>query len=185
MRMFVGIDFSMRLKDQIAGLQKKLKAHAVAGRWKYIDNFHLTLKFLSEVDNAQVGKINHKIMNICDNTDGFRLNISEAGLFPGKGNIRVLWLGLNGELSKLEKLQSGIDSGLEEIGFEAEKRVYKPHITIGQDIAFKMEFEGIKSIVDKHLFDEIIVDRVHLFKSEQVENKRVYTPISEYLLRET
>jgi len=46
MRTFVAVDFNTELKKEILKLQTQLRNLAVSGRWKYIDNFHLTLKFL-------------------------------------------------------------------------------------------------------------------------------------------
>jgi 2'-5' RNA ligase len=48
MRLFIAIDFNKEIKKKLVDLQANLKDMAVSGRWKYIDNLHLTLKFLGE-----------------------------------------------------------------------------------------------------------------------------------------
>lgn len=180
MRSFIAIDFSNALKSQISDLQKKLRSCTSSGRWKYVDNFHLTLKFLDEIDFKTAGKISDELGKISGGTDSFKLRISDMGMFQGRGCIRVLWLGVGGELEKLHRLQAEIDSKLESLGVEREKRGFTPHVTIGQDIVFSEEFRIIKSTVDFSILPEIIVDRIYLFKSEQIENKRVYTPVKEF-----
>ena len=53
MRTFIGIDFEDAIKNNILELQNKLRKYVVKGRWKHSDNFHLTLKFLDEIDSEQ------------------------------------------------------------------------------------------------------------------------------------
>lgn len=91
---------------------------------------------------------------------------------------------------------------MDELGFVSEKRGYKPHITIAQDVALKVHglnnnnmnnvscsiveplFENLKNIFNKLTFPDIIIDRITLYKSEQIEDKRVYTSIGDYMLKE-
>lgn len=180
MRSFIAIDLSRDIKSRITDMQSKLRVHASSGRWKYVDNFHLTLKFLDDIDLRQLSKICCELKNICSQTDKFKLILSNLGNFPGNGCVRVLWLGINGELDRLYSLQKEIDNRMDIMGFQKEKRAYKPHITIGQDIVFNEKLDNLRNFVSIDDFPEIIVDRIYLFKSEQVGRKRVYTPIEEF-----
>jgi len=83
----------------------------------------------------------------------------------------------------LNNLQNEIDKSLQQTGFECEKRGYTPHVTIGQDLVFDLEFDNIKEISNKIRFPEIQVEKLCLFKSEQIGKKRVYTPVNEFLLQ--
>lgn len=179
MRAFIAIDFSRELKNEIAAFQEMLRPYAMRGRWKYIDNFHLTLKFLGEISDSKVKDICNVIDEACSTSEPFILNISKLGMFPGKGNIRVLWLGIGGQTDRLLKLQAKLDILIETLGFEREKRPFTPHITIGQDIVFSKNFDEIKRDFTPERFEQIKVDRVLLVKSEQMGNKRVYTPVYE------
>ncbi|MCX7745519.1 MAG: RNA 2',3'-cyclic phosphodiesterase [Clostridia bacterium] len=182
MRSFIGIDFSKELKSKIADIQMKLRSDADVGRWKYIDNFHLTLKFLDEISKEQTDDIHQKLEEISERTEKFELRLEELGNFPGKDKIRVVWLSVGGELERLHHLQRQIDQALELIGFEKEKRKYTPHITIAQDVRFRSHFEEVKKRVLLDTLPSIKVDKLYLFKSEQIGNKRVYTPVREYKL---
>ncbi|HHV29899.1 RNA 2',3'-cyclic phosphodiesterase [Acetivibrio mesophilus] len=182
MRSFVAVDFNMELKKEILKLQSQLKGMAFAGRWKYIDNFHLTLKFLGEIEKSRVENIKKGLEEVCSGIQRFCLNIDGLDFFPGNNCLRVLWLRLGGDLQQLHKLQSEIDIMLESLGFEREKRRYIPHVTIAQDVKFNTDFENIKGLVESDRFAKIEVRSVNLFKSEQISNKRVYTPITEHNL---
>lgn len=179
-RAFVGIDFDRALKEGIYELQQRLKQYAVKGRWKHIDNFHLTLKFLGEISLTQKAQIDDVVRSVCIGRAPFHLEISEMGIFNGKDSIRVLWLGLGGDIQELHSLQKEIDRALVPIDFSPEKRRFRPHITIGQDIVFERDFDQIPDTIGKPGFKLIKVDRLFLFKSEQVRNKRIYSKVTEY-----
>ncbi|NLY43051.1 MAG: RNA 2',3'-cyclic phosphodiesterase [Clostridiaceae bacterium] len=183
MRTFIGIDFSRELKNKIYELQQELKKHAIKGRWKHIDNFHLTLKFLDEITLAQKAQIDEAMKKLCIDRSPFNLEINKLGIFNGKDSIRVLWLGVAGDIQQLQALQKEIDNALVPIGFEPEKRNYKPHVTIGQDIIFDCSFEQIRNMTEDIGFGTNRVNEIFLFKSEQVQYKRIYTKISRYDFR--
>jgi len=94
MRMFIAIDFPREVKHRIRELQSLLRTDANAGRWKYIDNFHLTLKFLGEVDTGKMSDICGILHSICRDTAKFKLNVTHLDTFPGNGCLRVLYLAL-------------------------------------------------------------------------------------------
>ena len=152
------------------------------GRWKYIDNFHLTLKFLDEISVMQKKQIDETMRSICAEQKPFLLEITGPGIFEGKDAVRVLWLGLEGDLDILKHLAERIDKSFNKIGFPLEKRRYTPHVTIGQDIVFECPFDRIRESIGSIKFSPVTVNKLILFKSEQLQNKRVYTPISEYAL---
>jgi 2'-5' RNA ligase len=128
------------------------------------------------IDSAMAG--------VCKSHGPFRLEISEVGTFQGRDSVRVLWLGLGGDIQSLKKLAAETDLCLSSLGFPAEKRSYTPHITIGQDIVFERSFEEIKALVGKPSPVPVEVNTIDLYKSEQIQNKRVYTKISEFRLAE-
>ena len=182
MRTFIAIDFDKRLKNGIADLQTRIRNKASSGRWKYIDNFHLTLKFLDEINDIQLYDINTNLKEVCCNNRSFTLNVAKLGYFPGKGSIRVLWLGFEGDLESLQSLHQDIDNSLYTLGFEEEDRKYTPHVTIGQDVILNEDLTKLTDCFDEMDFEPIDVNSVCLFKSEQIGKKRVYTKIGEYFL---
>ena len=179
-RAFIGIDFDKEVKNKIYELQQRLRRYSKKGRWKYIDNFHLTLKFLGEIRPSQKEKIDAAMQKICRGTNPFNLEGKELGTFDGKGCIRALWLGLDGNIDELQALQMKIEKSLVPLGFPSIKRVYIPHITIGQNIVFSNSFDQIQDAIGKIQSGITNVKSLYLFKSEQVGNKRIYSRVSKY-----
>jgi len=183
MRAFIGIDFDSALKKQLYEYQQKYRRFAQKGRWRNIDNFHITLKFFKEIGYQDQKSIDEAVKQICSERHPFELRLQNMGIFSGKDLIRTLWLGINGDLLSLHALQQEIDKAAESLGFPPENRRYTPHITIGQDIVFYQTFEEVKTILGEPDLPSIKVDRLYLFRSEQIQNRRVYTKVSEYGFR--
>lgn len=181
-RAFIGIDFSVELKDDIAGIQKKLKQHTSKGRWKHSENLHLTLKFLGEVSPSQQSQIDALMKEVCLTKTSFNLAMTGLDAFDWKDTVRVLFLGIAGDIWKLKSLQEDIDKALIPLGFQPEKRGFAPHVTIGQDLVFDCDFKQIQDELGEIKLGPIIVNSLFLYKSEQVQDKRIYTRISEYSL---
>lgn len=147
MRLFIAIDFS-ELKDYLIELQNQLPKNAKLSLTK---TFHLTLKFLGEVqpNNAE------KVVNILKNIKfgAFSVFLDGIGIFPTENYIRVVWIGLKPE-DKILDLQKAIDESLKSL-FKKEKE-FKAHITIAR----------VRYPEDKKAF-------VGQIKKIRVENKRI------------
>ena len=135
MRLFIAIDFS-ELKDYFLELQKQLPSNA---KLSLVKSFHLTLKFLGEVQQNKVEEIISILKTI--KFQQFEVHIDSVGIFPTENYIRVVWVGLKPE-EKVIKLQSQIDESLKEM-FRKEKG-FEPHITLCR----------VKHPQDKKLFVE-------------------------------
>lgn len=183
MRAFIGADFSRNVKDSIAGIQHIVRENSERGRFKYVGNFHLTLKFLGEVQQAKTVDIGKSLQGIAAKHRAIHLNIDKIGYFDGKGSIHALWLGFSGELDKLGGLYSDIEEEMHKLGMKKEIKAYTPHITIAQDLVLKLPFEELKEKISFQSFKTIEIREISLIKSEEAGGKRLYTPISTFGLK--
>lgn len=183
MRSFIGINFSSEVKDDIAKIQRQVRENSAKGRFKHVDNFHITLKFLGEIEKQQAEKIAKKLEEIADKHTGFELRLQDIGRFNGRDNIRTLYIGLGGQLEALRHLNEDTENAMELLGFKREGRPYTPHITISQDLTLNIPFEELKKQIDMSCTNTIYVTKIELIKSEQIQNKRIYTPICTYELK--
>ena len=179
-RAFIGIELGDLQKSEIARIINLLHKDARKGRWKREENLHLTLKFLAEVSEDQLASIDAVMISLAQQQTPFRLEFTGLGQFRGRDSIRVVWLGLAGELAVLAHLQSQIEHCLVPVGFAAEARPFAPHVTLGQDVIFTQDFREIQRSLEPVTIKPVTVDYLTLFKSEQIEGRRVYTPIHRY-----
>lgn len=183
MRTFIGVEFSRDIKDSIAGIQHIVRENSERGRFKYVGNFHLTLKFLGEVEQSKTMDIGRSLKGIAAKHQKIHLNIDKIGYFEGKESIHALWLGFSGELDKLGKLYSDIEEEMHRLGIKKEIKTYTPHITIAQDLLLRIPFEKLRGKVDFKSFRTIEIKEISLIKSEESNGKRIYTPISVFGLK--
>ena len=180
MRSFIGINFSSDTKEDLSKIQRQVREYASKGRFKHVDNFHITLKFLGEIEMRQSEEIAKKLEEIAEGQKSFELKLQEVGQFKGRDRIRTLYIGLGGNIEALKRLNEKTESSMELLGFKKEGRPYTPHITISQDLILNLPFEELKGKIDMSKTHRIHVNKIELIKSEQIQNKRIYTPIYSY-----
>lgn len=183
MRSFIGIHFSSETKEDLGKVQRKVRDYSSKGRFKHVDNFHITLKFLGEIENQQSEEIAKKLEEIAGKQKSFELVLQEIGQFKGRENIRTLYIGLGGNIDALKRLNEETETAMTLLSFKKERRPYTPHVTLAQDLVLDISFEELKKHIDLSGTHTIYVNKIELIKSEQIQNKRIYTPICSYELK--
>jgi len=131
MRLFAAIPVPEMVKDYAWEIKNKLDAELYDIKWVEYENYHLTLKFLGEVEDRKVQAIKDRLQLAAEGSPPFNLFFSGLGFFPHRNRPRVIWLGAKGELPKADFLGERIDTYLQEIGFEEDnKRSF--HLTLGR-----------------------------------------------------
>lgn len=182
MRAFVGIEFSREIKDRIIKIQEIIRLESLRGRWKYIDNFHLTLKFLGEVNESQIDTIHSSMLSSFKDKKSFMLELKEVGFFRGDGCLRVIFMGVRDPGNDLGSMFEMTEECCSAAGVAREKRGYMPHITIAQDVVLIGKFDSIKERIDALPEIAVPVNGISIIQSQQVNNKRVYTPVKHLTL---
>lgn len=131
MRIFLAIPVSEAIKDLAFQARRELELSGADVKWVERDNYHLTLKFIGEIEPTMVELIKDRLEQVAESCPPFRLTFRRWGFFPGYTRPRVVWIGVEGELDKAEFLGERIDAYLGELGFEAEKK-RSLHLTLGR-----------------------------------------------------
>lgn len=132
-RTFIAIDVPEKIKDEIFEIEKELIKSAGEGiKWEGKEKFHITLKFLGDVNEEAINSI-HQVLNESLNGFGkFSVVYKGIGAFPDLKNPRVIWIGCEDPTGKLFELQKIVEEKMSELGFEREDKEYHPHITLGR-----------------------------------------------------
>jgi 2'-5' RNA ligase len=147
-RTFVACELPREIRSEIGSIQENLKHRRLRLKWVRWKNLHITLKFLGDVPVERIGPIADAIGEAARNFAPMSLSAKGIGVFPGIRRPRVLWIGIGGELSQLVRFQGAVAGGLAEVGFPADKRPYKGHLTIGR----------IKAAVDSRQLAEALTE---------------------------
>ena len=121
LRLFVGIDLPPEIK-----LSLSLIATGVPGaKWVDAGNYHLTLRFIGEIDEGQAEDVGAALGQI--RAPRFDLALATVGHF----GLRQLWVGVERN-DPLQHLHGKIESALTRLGFALEERRYTPHVTLAR-----------------------------------------------------
>jgi len=184
MKTFIALEFDDEFKNRLKSIQNILKEHSYKGRWVNAENFHLTVKFLGETKEDHLEKVDELLESIKNNYNTYYYSLGNLGFFKGNKSLRVVWLGLVGDIERLSMMSKCINEKVKVLGYEIEKRIFKPHITLGREITFDVALDILNEELTELLKYNFKLNKISLMKSEVIEEKRVYKPIISYKLKE-
>lgn len=148
LRTFVAIELPDGVKEGLAAAQRAWRAAAGPGgdvgggardgvrgaavKWVEPAGIHLTLKFLGATPAHLVADIERELEWGLTSVRAFRLELGEAGVFPGPRAPRVLWVGLRGDLETLGRVGDITEATIAPLGYPTEARPFAPHLTLGR-----------------------------------------------------
>ena len=175
MRAFVAIKIPDSIKERIAKIEKELEG--IQGvKWVKPDNIHLTLKFLGEVRESQIGELNLAIKSCIRGIKPFRISFSEIGGFPNLRHPKVIWVGVKEGMDILIELINRLEQEFSKLGFKPETREPSPHLTIGRIKKNKIVDAELKLRIFET--SSFIADKVYLIKSTLTPDGPIYTDIT-------
>ena len=180
MRLFFAVDLPDQVRHELAVVQNALKPLTDSARWVSTDSIHITLKFLGEVPEKVVDDIDTALAGL--SWKPFTVTVHGVGFFPGNRSPRVFWAGM--EAPTMQDLAEELDSRMGRIGFDQEKRAFRPHITLARARDSRIDSALVTgaSQYEDHAFGSFTADRIFLFKSTLSPSGSVYKKLKEYLL---
>lgn len=107
-------------------------ADAVDGvRWVPASQWHVTLRFLGETPAAAVEGLVEGLGHLAARCSPFPAVLRGAGVFPPRGEPRVLWVGVEAD-EALRSLRDGVEAVVRSLGFPEEERPFLPHLTLAR-----------------------------------------------------
>ena len=178
-RTFVAIELPQNIQDAIRKLQHSFASHRLDIRWVKPGNTHLTLSFLGDVDPFDIESVNRVLSDIAANYPIFDLSPRGVGIFPNVRRPRIIWVGIAGKTDVLRSVQKSVVNVLVPLGFAAEKRPYRGHLTIGRIKNRPNQGSLVTALRTQQEFDceAFTVRRLIIFKSELHPDGPVYTQL--------
>ena len=180
MRVFIAVEISDAVRMALADIQRDLKPVTNSARWVAPESIHLTLKFLGEIPEHQIPNIDSALISLT--WKPFLVTINGIGFFPGNRSPRVVWAGM--EAPTMKELAQEVDTRMETLGFEKEKRAFRPHITLARarDMRIDASLVAAAQKFEKQEFGSFMVDRFYLFQSHLKPTGAVYNKLKEYVV---
>ena len=124
-RLFIAVDIPETIKKNLESMFFGIPG----ARWVSLDQLHLTVRFIGDVDGVMFLDIKDRLAEI--NISPFDIKMKGLGHFPPRGAPRIIWAGLE-KSETLMFLRKKIDTALLQIGVTPEKRKFSPHITLAR-----------------------------------------------------
>jgi 2'-5' RNA ligase len=184
-RAFLAIEPPEDILQKISSLQEKLRRE-ISGRlsWTRPQGQHLTLKYFGDISKEAVKNICAAVQMRVVTEQKLNLKIEKLGVFPDARRPRVLWCGVTGDAERLVNLQKKLDSDFAAIGFPAEDRSFKAHLTLAR-IKDSRDITGMNEALKKHdsfTAGEFTADELYLLQSNLSPQGAVYTKLAEFAL---
>lgn len=177
MRLFVAIDLPWALRQRVAMLSG---AGIPGARWVPPDNYHITLRFIGETPAYRAEEIDQALTAL--RARRFELTLAGLGTFAKSGRSTALWVGVERN-ERLDLLQSKIETALQRIGLEPERRRFAPHVSLARlDNAVEGKLAAFVQANNLFRAEPVTVGHFTLFSSLLGKEQSVYTPEVEYAL---
>ena len=148
--------------------------------WVEADQYHLTLRFLGEVDAAALADLREGLSSV--SARSFHLSLRGLGVFPLRGDPETLWVGADrGE--GLLSLRNKVESLVVRRGQPPESRKFHPHVTLARVRGSRPDWVGAY-VAGHSLFSapDIPVQSFALFSSKLTSDGAIHTLEREYPL---
>lgn len=184
MRTFIAIPMPAAAKAALAEVSAQLGAELPpkAVRWVAPAQMHLTLVFLGNTAVSQLPALGEMMTAAAATVAPFDLHLGEVGCFPHCRRPRVVWVGMAGTqaaLTRLHQLQRALAQGVAELGWELEKRPFRPHLTLGRvkdsRLLSKIEWGSRVEKVEVPEMGVVPVTAVQLVESQLRPSGPIYT----------
>lgn len=185
-RTFIAIELDEQTRAAVVAVQRDFQKKAPSGvvHWVRPEGVHLTLQFLGNVLTERIPAIVKGVSAACQGVPPFTILIRDLGCFPNLKQPRVVWVGLSEPSGALNRLYRQVQDNMAALGFEAEKRPFSPHLTlgrVGKEIG-KGEVRHLGEMVaaaELGTIGQMEVSRVGVIRSDLKPDRAVYTRLFE------
>jgi 2'-5' RNA ligase len=196
LRAFISLELPQTARQALEGVQRELAPAGRNVKWVRPEGIHLTLKFLGNIEEAQVEPLYQAMSQASSGCGPLRLRMKGVGAFPGLSRPRVVWVGLTGDTERLIALAQDLERRLTPLGFAPEGRPFTPHLTLGRVKEFGAGGKGRGPAGAKSPLSEAVlklsglelegfeVGELVLFRSELKPGGAVYTRLRSVRLQE-
>lgn len=125
MRVFVAITLPREIKAELSTLCDGIPG----AKWTREAQFHLTLRFIGEVNAGQQAAIHAALSTI--RSAPFMMTLKGVGQFPPRGKPRILWVGVSAP-DTLPQLAEQVKTVLSGMDVPLDSRPFSPHITLAR-----------------------------------------------------
>lgn len=185
MRVFIAVDLPAAAKRRLAACARFLGRSGADVRWTRPENFHLTLKFLGKAEEKDLAGLSTALAEVCAGRVKFEARLGALGAWPDLKRPSLIWAGLDEGKDKIKELAEALDTRLNVLGWEKEKRPFESHITLGR-VRGPGKMAALRAGIAKFSgkafakLSPVSVDAVAIYKSDLTSEGSKYTRLGRF-----
>jgi 2'-5' RNA ligase len=129
MRLFTGLSLPANAVDALGALLERLRAASPGQNWSPPANLHITLKFIGEFPESQLGELKAALGGLAGVAP--RISLRGFGWAPNPHRPRALFVPVRAS-DALGDLAARTSAAVELLGVPREQREYQPHVTLAR-----------------------------------------------------
>jgi len=179
-RAFLALPLASCFGEEVKPLLEHLKRKFPQVRWVSPQGIHVTLHFFGAITRREIDRISEIIQKKTQGREAVEVHLEGLGGFPTLLRPRVIWIGLKGEIAKLQPLQEELEGGFKNAGYPCEERVFKPHVTLG-----RVKDKAVSPNIDPRCFSRTATKKITelvLYQSNLTSQSPRYEALKTYPL---
>jgi 2'-5' RNA ligase len=189
LRLFIAIAIPEQIKDAIERAQRELRRvlPQASVRWTRCEQFHLTLRFLGNVEAQRVGALSQAVNSAAQAFAPLQLRAEQVGFFPSARFPRVLWVGVRGTQDQLLPLQQAVQSATLAFTAEEPEERFSGHVTLARIKALKRSEAATLSQaaagMSERSFGQWTAESIELMRSQLSAQQATHSVVAAIPLR--
>ena len=180
LRTFLALPLDEEIVERLVDVQRSLASAGARVRWVAGENLHLTIKFLGDVTDEQLGEVCRVAEAVAAQIEPFEFSVASVTSVPPAGAMRMVWVGIDEPTGRLEKLHELLEESYAAMGFGKENRSFRPHLTLGRVKGGQnvRQLRAAVSEIAETDFGITSVNELIVFSSQLTPDGPVYSPLA-------
>ncbi|MCE5327475.1 MAG: RNA 2',3'-cyclic phosphodiesterase [Planctomycetaceae bacterium] len=179
MRTFLALDIDEAARRAIELARRQLDPPPAALRWVESENLHVTLNFLGEIGDEALHEVCDLVTDVAADHEPFDFTVRGISLEP-RHKPHMFWIGVGEGAAAMAALQRDLTAALAGVGFRAETRAFRPHLTLARLKFVRHPRELVAHVLPfaDAIFGACHADCVSVYTSELSSDGSKYTAIA-------
>lgn len=187
-RAFIAINLDSEIKECLNRIQKEINlfknSFELKTRFVERDNLHISLKFLGDLNDAQIEKTISLLQKAAAENQIFSITLAKnIGSFPNFTRPRVIWAGIEKGSEVISRLYFSIENIMKSESFYQQEMKFTVHITLAR-IKHIRHPKQLKGFIENILIESVPqkIKRIELMESQLCKEGPKYRIIHSFPL---
>lgn len=188
-RAFIALPIPDSVKVEIERVQDELRRALPnrCARWTRRAQFHLTLRFLGNVETVRVPELAEAVRAACSGFPALKLRAERIGCFPDLRFPRVVWVWVHDDGEQLAALQKAVAQAAAPFAVNQPEEKFTGHVTIARTHGIKRPQAEILARLAHGMtgrfFGEWTADEVDLMHSELLPEGARHSVVGTFVMK--